>query len=236
MPKVLDNSQRLRYAIIFQWIVVGASLLALASTVVEYLMLQKMAAGVKVPHAQVEASDWRQQVVGSTQLVLILLAFIALILWTHRAYENIHRLHKTPKPRHSEGAGGWGWFVPIMNFWYPYQVIKDIWLLTQRYAQPDEAPRYERDNSLIGGWWALRIFSLFASRAFRAPAAGDTMDQILTYVQFTMGMDILYAWYALATIYLLTKFRPFEQQLAVRFSGDEPRSSPEELLVIPVPV
>ncbi|MDQ2793256.1 MAG: DUF4328 domain-containing protein [Bacteroidota bacterium] len=224
MPRILDNSQRIRYAILFQWIVVGASLLTLASTVMEYLMMRKMAAGIKVPHAQVEASDWRQQATGGTQLVLVLLAFIALVLWAHRAYANLHRLHKTPRPRHSEGAGGWGWFIPIMNLWYPYQVLKDLWVLTQRYAQPDEAIRYERDNSLIGGWWVLRLVTIFIGRGIRTPVDGDTMDQILTYVQLTMGMNVLYIWYAVATIYLLRRFRPFEQRLAARFANGIPAS------------
>jgi Domain of unknown function (DUF4328) len=236
MPGILDNSQRIRYAILFQWIVIGATLLALASTVLEYLMMQKMAAGIKVPHAQIEASDWRQQAIGGTQLVLILMAFIGLVLWAHRAYANLHRLHKTPRPRHAEGAAGWGWFVPIMNLWYPYQVMKDLWVLTQRYAQPDEAIRYERDNGLIGGWWLLRIFALVASRGMRAPAAGDTMNQILTYVQFTMGMQVLYIWYAVATIYLLRKFRPFEQQLAARFANGYPQNPPEAVPATPTSI
>ena len=236
MPRILDNSQRIRYAILFQWIVVGASLLALASRVAEYLMLQKMATGVKVPHAQIAASDWRQEVIGGTQLVLILMAFIALVLWAHRAYANLHRAHKTPRPRHDEGAAGWGWFVPIMNFWYPYQVMKDLWVLTQRYAQPDEAIRYERDNSLIGGWWILRIFTILASRGIRAPAAGDTMDQIFTYVQLMMGMNALYIWYAVGTIYLLRKFRPFEQQLAARFASGYPQNLPEEVPATPTSI
>ncbi|WP_210520901.1 DUF4328 domain-containing protein [Hymenobacter terricola] len=236
MPRILDNSQRIRFAILFQWIVVGVSLVALASRVVEYGMLQKMAAGVKVPHAQVEASDWRQQAIGSTQLVLILLAFIALVLWAHRAYGNLHRLHKAPAPRHSEGAGGWGWFVPIINFWYPYQVMKDIWNLTQRYAQPDGAPRFQRDQSLVGGWWGLRLFTIFASRGAYAPTSGATMAQIFSYVEFVMGMDVLYIWYAVTTIYMLKKLRGFEQQLAARFADDEPSPFAEELPVTPAPL
>ena len=236
MPRIIDNSQRIRYAILFQWIVVGVSVLALASRVAEYLMLQKMAAGATVPHAEVEANDWRQQVIGGIQLVLILMAFIALVLWAHRAYANLHRLRQTPRPRHTEGAAGWGWFVPVMNLWYPYQVLKDLWVLTQRYAQPDGAIRYERDNGLIGGWWALRIFAVFVSRGIRNPADGATMAQILTYVQLTMGMNVLYAWYAIATIYLLRKFRPFEQQLAARFASGHPESPPAEIPSTPASI
>lgn len=236
MPKVLDNSQRFRYAILFQWIVVGISLVALASRIAEYLMLQKMAAGVEIPHADVEASDWRQEVIGDTQLLLIVVAFIAVVLWAHRAYVNLHRLHKVPAPRHSEGAAGWGWFVPVLNFWYPYQVMKDIWKLTQQYAQPGEAARYERDHGLIGGWWALRIFIILASRGFRAPVEGATMAQVFTYVQLTMGMNVLYIWYAVTTVYLLKKLRPFEQQLAARFADDQPENALEAEPSTPMPI
>jgi len=235
MPRILDNRQRLRYAILFQWIVVGASLLALASRAVEYRMLQQIAAGIPVPHEAVAASDWRQQVLGGTQLVLILMAFIALVLWAHRAYANLHRLHQTPRPRHTEGAAGWGWFVPIMNLWYPYQVMKDLWVLTQRYAQPDESIRYERDNSLIGGWWLLRIFTIFASRGIRSPAEGGTMDQIFTFVQLTMGMNVLYIWYAVATIYLLRRFRAFEEQFAARVANGQPEGRPAAEAPTPTP-
>ena len=236
MPGILDNSQRFRYAIIFQWVVVGISIISLASEAAEYFLLQKMASGTKVPHSQVEANDWRQQVVSSTQLVLMLLSFIAMVLWAYRAYENLHRLHKMPRPQYSEGAAGWGWFVPVLNLWYPYQVMKDIWYLTQRYAQPDDAPRFERDRNLIGGWWGLRLFTFFAGRGIRAPSDGATMDQIQNYVLSTMCMNIMHIWCAVTVIYLLRKIRPFEQQLAVRFTDDRLESSQEEVPQTPTPV
>ncbi|GAB3298209.1 hypothetical protein GCM10027511_13320 [Hymenobacter humi] len=195
-----------------------------------------MAAGIEVTDAESEASDWYQQVIGSTQLVLMLMAFIALVLWAYRAYENLHRLHKSPEPRHSEGAAGWGWFIPIISFWYPYQVMKDIWYLTQRYSQSNDYHDYERSDNVIGGWWALRIFTIFASRGLSAPTQGTTtIAQIQEYMVFLLCMDVLHIWYALATVYLLKKFRPFEQRLAARFANDEPENA-EELPAAPAPL
>lgn len=233
MPRILDNSQRFRYAIIFQWIVVGASLLSMASEASQYVLLRQMGAGIEVADGAADASDWREQVMGSTQFVLMLLAFIALVLWTYRAYENLHGLRQFPRLRHSAGAAGWGWFVPILSLWYPYQVMRDIWHLTQRYERPAGTEGYERDHTLIGGWWALRLLTIYASRGFKAPVGGETIERIQNYVLFLIGMDVLHIWCALATIYLLKKLHLFEQGLAARVADDEPSPSPEKLPVAP---
>lgn len=207
----------------------------MASEASQYFLLRQMAAGVEVPSETAEASDWREQVIGSTQFVLLLLAFIALVLWTYRAYENLHRLRQMPRPRHETGAAGWGWFVPLLSLWYPYQVMKDIWSLTQRYRQPEAGAGYQPDNSLIGGWWILRLLTIYASRGFKAPVDGATMDQFQDYTLFLLFMDVLHIWYALATVYLLKKIHPFERALAARCANDEPDADAEALPVAPLP-
>ena len=222
MSSLLDNRQRQRYVLIFEWIVVGTSVVSMASEAAQYLLLRQVAAGVPVSAAVADANDWRQQVVSSTQLVLILLAFVAVVLWTHRAYENLHHLTKSPRPEYSAGAAGWGWFVPILNFWYPFRVMKDLWYLTQRYAQPDDAIRYERDHSLIGGWWALRLFTFFAGRGLIEPGFNATIVQYQHYSLLSLGMDVLHIWYAVSTVYLLKKMGLFERQLAARFENNSP--------------
>ena len=46
---------------------------------------------------------------------------------------------------HSPGWAVAGWLVPIINLWFPYQVVRDA------LPETDEA------RSLVGAWWALRI-------------------------------------------------------------------------------
>lgn len=225
MPALLDNRTRLRHAVLFQWIAIGISVVALVSDAFQYRLLRRLAAGEAVPDGVTDANDWRQQVVGGVQMVLLLMAFIALVLWFYRAYGNLHRLPNTPRPQHSAGAAAWGWFVPVINLWYPLQMMKEIWYLTQRYAQPDDAIRYQPDGSLIGGWWALRLVTIFVGRAVRLPSEGSSMDNFLLFGALLMGVELLCIWYAGATLYLLKKMEPFERQLAARFADDAPASA-----------
>jgi hypothetical protein len=235
MPIVLDNSQRRRHAILIQWVVIGISLLSLLSEVVQYVLLGRIAAGAELPPEWGSTADSVHEGINNTKLVLIIMALIGLALWTYRAYENLHRVNRTPRPRHSEGAGGWGWFVPILSFWFPYQVMKDIWYLTQRYSHSDEGSAIQLDNGFIGGWWALRIIIIFVSRGMSFPSGG-TMEQLQHYVVFSGAMDALSIWYALTVINLLKKLGRFEEALAAHFGNDGAESMPIELPITPTPI
>ena len=82
----------------------------------------------------------------------------------------------------------------------------------------------------------MRIFTIFASRGLSTPTqATTTIAKIQEYMVFLLCMDVLHIWYALATVYLLKKFWPFEQRLAARFANDEPEKA-KELPAAPAPV
>lgn len=221
MPRVLDNSQRFRFAITFQWVVVGISLVAIAAETAQYQLVKKLEQHIPVSRETIAASDWRLQVVNDTRIVLILMTFIALILWLHRAYGNLHRLHRTPAPKHEAGAAGWSWFVPILNLWYPFQIMKEVWYLTQRYTQADSAWVYKRDGSLIGGWWLLHLVGFFAGVGVRPPGAGAPFSAFHNYSLALIGLEVLGIWYAIVTVYLLQQVRPFERELVARFASGE---------------
>ncbi len=93
---------------------------------------------------------------GFLELGVNVLTIIFFLLWLHRAYKNlpilgVEQLKFTP---------GWAvawWFIPIMNFFRPYQIIKEAWKasdpnvdLTNRLAW-QTAP----GSSLIAWWWAI---------------------------------------------------------------------------------
>jgi len=62
---------------------------------------------------------------------------------------------------------GWcvGWFfVPFLNFFRPYQVMKEIWQVCHRDRQTV--------SGLLGGWWLLWLVSFMVARV-----AGLLMDQ-----------------------------------------------------------
>ncbi len=81
-----------------------------------------MQLGGFVAPEQAQASDWRVRVLTGIEFIIVVSAFIALVLWFYRAYQNAHRLPRA-KPEYSESMAAWGWIIPVINLWYPYKIM-----------------------------------------------------------------------------------------------------------------
>jgi len=89
---------------------------------------------------------------------VLFVAMIVFVVWFYRARINADG-HGWPQ-RRSPSTAVLGWFVPVVNFYFPYQIMADIW----RAGLPDE----ERENpaTLPGIWWAsLLAFFLLSALA-----------------------------------------------------------------------
>jgi hypothetical protein len=100
--------------------------------------------------AAATSNDNRQQAIGVAQFALFVVTDIVFLTWIHRVNRNARALG-------AEGmrfTPGWsvGWFfVPIMNLWRPFQVMREIW---QASAQPGNW-RAVQAPPLLGWWWAM---------------------------------------------------------------------------------
>lgn len=75
---------------------------------------------------------------------------VFFLLWTARAYANLHRAG-LPYLRHAPGWAVGAWFVPLMNFYRPYTIMKEIWHRTQDGFLPAGTPT--RPHTVIRYWW-----------------------------------------------------------------------------------
>jgi hypothetical protein len=95
--------------------------------------------------------------VGNTLLYYVLLAaaYVSTCLWLWQARENTRLI--SPDMDHARRSGWiWGgWVCPIVNFWFPFQIVRDIYRATAR--QPQASP-------VIGGWWTVWIVLIVAMR------------------------------------------------------------------------
>jgi len=78
---------------------------------------------------------------------LTLLGLVAIIIWSYRAATVARNLHY-PAVRGAVWAAV-GWIVPIVNFWFPYQAIRDC-------LAPGNPER-----RTVKQWWTLYIVGLF---------------------------------------------------------------------------
>ncbi|MBN2578464.1 MAG: DUF4328 domain-containing protein [Pirellulales bacterium] len=101
---------------------------------------------------------FRQLPSSSVFRVLTIVAFIAFLMWLHRVYRNLAGLNV----KNLNCSPGWAvgyYFIPILNLFRPYQVMKEIWqksepnLKTKSVSVPV--------SSLIRWWWAFWLLPFF---------------------------------------------------------------------------
>ncbi|HEY1570558.1 MAG TPA: DUF4328 domain-containing protein [Pseudonocardiaceae bacterium] len=81
-------------------------------------------------------------------LLALVAAGIVFLLWLWRARLNAEL---TAGPESQRRGRGWtigGWICPVVNLWFPYQIVRDVYAASAR--RPVRAP-------LVGVWWAVLV-------------------------------------------------------------------------------
>ena len=109
---------------------VGLGVVAMLSSLLEFQLLADLESGVYISEASAvaaaEASDARQGLVGTAQVLIYLISGVLILMWIYRANHNARALGAA----NMDFTPGWsvGWyFIPIANLWKPYQAMKEIW-------------------------------------------------------------------------------------------------------------
>ena len=109
---------------------------------------------------------------------------IGLVYWLGACYRYAKETLKTTGLM-QEKWKAWGWIVPFMNFFKPYQVIKEIYKVgAPDYAGSDEWKKLSGSNMLLGWWvfWVIAHMVMWSivKQTIRGAAQDDlTLIQIL---------------------------------------------------------
>lgn len=117
-----------------------------------------------------DVEEWQRNLSGTAGLYVlsVLGSAVAFLAWLSRAVENTPALGGG-QPAHSpREAIGW-WFVPVANFFVPYQIVADLW---RRMAPSPTASSV----AIVATWWVLWIGGAVAGQI--APRASvETIEQ-----------------------------------------------------------
>ena len=102
-------------------------------------------------------------------VIPLIAGFVALIVWTRRAYIVSEKAPITQSTRkYSRGMAVGSWFIPIGNLFLPKKVISEVErALTVGAENELRAGEWSQRRVKQGGtwWWALWVFSTFIDRA-----------------------------------------------------------------------
>jgi hypothetical protein len=137
--------------------IVAISVAAVISDILYIGLVDRILAGEDVSEAEALAGDDRQSLIGIIQIGAYVAGAIVFIRWLYGAYQNVDVVAR-PERRYGHGWAIGGWFVPILNFWRPKQIVNDVWRAGGRSAE-DTEPGW-----LPLLWWTAFILSGIANR------------------------------------------------------------------------
>lgn len=212
MKSLKPNGHRAKNAIIVIWIILVLDVLSLISGYFQYDLLSTVANGGFISPVQATFNDLREQIIAVLYLLASIISAITFIQWFRRAYFNLH-LH-IEYLLHPEGWAAGSWFVPIVSFYRPYQIMKELYeesieLLEKRGIRvPDISMNY------ISVWWAFWILSsIFGQVILRITLKSNTVDDYIFTTICSMIQDIVNIPLALLAIQVIKNYAKLEPHL-----------------------
>lgn len=105
-------------------------------------------------------------VVETVNTLPAIVSFVLFLIWFHRAYKNLPSLGASELRFTPRWAVIW-WFIPILNFWKPYQVTVEIMKSSDPIAgkTDSEARKRMKRPNLILIWWVFQYITLVVAIA-----------------------------------------------------------------------
>lgn len=98
-------------------------------------------------------------------ILSMIAAWVLTAIWLGKARANVATIRPGFHFRRSPAWDWLGWFIPIVSFWFPHQIVADL----GKGSSPSM-----KQYRWIGVWWAAWVAGLVASRAGDSVAlAGD---------------------------------------------------------------
>ena len=207
------NQKRSQIAITLIWICLIVNLISLFSSYLQYQLLTQLSKGVEIANYKLEQNDSREQLVGVVTLIVSIISAVTFIQWFRRAYFNLHSL--VPNLTYSEGWAAGSWFVPVIGFFRPYQIMVELYNKT--IARLVERKLFENqsfDLSFVKVWWALWIIvSIIGRVVYKYISEAETLEKFIDCTVFSIVESLLYIPLSLITIKVIKVYSNFENIL-----------------------
>ena len=209
-----DNTARAKQIVSIFWIMLGIIIISIVAQSWRYSLLDGASPDIgNIDMEMINMSDLLIVVITLAYWAILILAIVFFIMWFRRAYYNLHQL-SWHNARYTEGWAAGSWFVPIINLWWPYQIMVDIWRGTQNALR--ERLGEPQSLSIIGWWWAFYLIQRFAGNyASIMGSRANDIESLLTATQVKIFSDLVTIPAILLAIRIVQRTNYFERELMI---------------------
>lgn len=186
---IKSNQKRARLTIMSLWLVLFLEIVSFVSGYFQYDLLNKFSLGVNVPEEISAMNDAREVLVTVVYFALRLVTGILFIMWFRRAYYNLHQL--SSNLAFSEGWAAGSWFVPVLNFFRPFQIMQELYVKTKEMLEKQKM-NFNYNSKILWVWWALWIVSnILGQLVFRFSTHLETLEDVITITKLGMVSNFI---------------------------------------------
>lgn len=212
MPRIRYNEQRAKNAITFLLLVLLVEVLKILAYYSKGTFLEA-------------APDYgRVAIIAFINAGIGIGAFVSMIMWFRRAYNNLHLSGKAHL-NYSESSAAWSWFIPIFNFLRPYQIMRELWGQTIHILRKNSQHlRLDIPNNwqgILGLWWFFWVSSALVGVAARRSLRGADIESLTSLNDLQIFYTLLKIGFTLCFVYIIHTFRPLEEKLFESLAHEE---------------
>lgn len=189
--------------------------ISIVSSYLQYELLVSMKNEITLVDKNIISSnDFRELTISIVYLVFYIISTITFLQWFNRAYSNLN--NRISGCLYTKGWSIGSWFVPIISLFRPYQIMKELYVKTDRILKK----RGKIDNTtsidlrIIELWWGLWIVSHYIGQyILRTTFRAETIDAYINGTLGDIGISILGIPLAIATAIIINRHSKDEELL-----------------------
>jgi hypothetical protein len=186
------------------------ALAALWSSWQQVQVVQDLAGGADIPDTVIEASDARQQLFAYAQIGLGIASAVVFLMWTSAHTKRLIALGVT-NMRYAPKWSVWGFIIPIINLFRPYQVMSELWKASDVVPMPDDPWVKKATPVIVYVWFGILVLDNVIGR-LASRTSFNTIEQVLQAAWLTALSDALGVATALIALRLV---REIDERLRV---------------------
>lgn len=220
-----NNAQRAKVAEIFMFISLGFYVLSILRLIYKFSMHYTFYQGYHISIDRVELDVKIDLVTIILNVLIIIGTAICFIMWFRRAYYN-----QEVKFEYMNSSNGWtsaAWFVPILNLYKPFQLMKEIFEEAENYLV--KIGFEIKNNSrfkVLAWWWGLWLFVKIVDNVNeRLVLISYSSERLMKLTAISMLVDVVYVILALLTIKMIRDYNRMEMIIITNSDNVETKAS-----------